>query len=402
MPGAIVVSTVEARRKMVGSGPSYGATRCEREALSVGAVHPHLWHQIGCHHNLVESGEAMLLREFLYVDADKVRGLLAQLDEGIVEGSSLVERSEKSTGGGFKGLAEHSQRWGSERTEQKSQGDALFPSLEGALESLGMLRDISEELSQVEFWDLGSMQAKFPPGSLVRITAPSCLFDARYIASILNAFATTWRGLINTGSVVAIKAPQTPLKKGQQGSQVSRRAQEPGTQDLEDSIPDEGILYGGSDQSDSVSRELLRGIIQISRAVFTPGLHLNMRPTGNSTHVVTARLQEGRQFLDGETDILFARYGGGFQEWTMVGSLGHYGELVGGDIAAGLELVDSAGRINRSVFAEMVNKYSQLLGSLGFVDLPQAPGFSVVPLAIYRTIGINNPQSEQPRDEIES
>ena len=66
----------------------------------------------------------MLLRDFLYVDADKVRGLLLKLDEGIVEGSTEMEQSEKLSGAGFKGLAEHSQRWGSERTVQKSLGDA--------------------------------------------------------------------------------------------------------------------------------------------------------------------------------------------------------------------------------------------------------------------------------------
>lgn len=48
----------------------------------------------------------MLLGEFLYVDSDKVRGLLAQLDQGIIEGSSEVEKSEKLTGGDLKGLTE--------------------------------------------------------------------------------------------------------------------------------------------------------------------------------------------------------------------------------------------------------------------------------------------------------
>lgn len=338
----------------------------------------------------------MILREFLYVDADKVRGLLAQIDEGVIETSSVVEKSEKLSGAGLKGLAEHSQRWGSERTLQKSQGDALFPSLERALDELGLLRDVSQELMDEDFWDPGDLQSQLPPGSLVRITASGSLFDARYVANTLSAFATTWLGLVNLGSVEPAVAQKVPLRKGQQGSQASKRPfPGPETGHLEDSIPDEGILFGGSNEADSISRDYLRGIIQVSRGVYTPGLHLNMRPTGNATHTVTARLQEGRHFLDGETDILFARYGGGHQQWTLVGSVGHYGEDVGGDIFGGFQLVDADDNVNRSVFAEMVNKLNHHLGTLGFVDLPQSPGFSVVPLAVYRVIGPANMMSER-------
>ena len=69
----------------------------------------------------------MLLREFLYVDTDKVRGLLAQLEGGVSEGESETTRGEKRSGIGMKGLAEHYQQWGNERLVQKSLGDALFP-----------------------------------------------------------------------------------------------------------------------------------------------------------------------------------------------------------------------------------------------------------------------------------
>lgn len=328
----------------------------------------------------------VFLREFLYVDTDKVRGLLAQLDEGIIESSTESASDEKSTSGGVKGFADHTQRWGGASSTIKSQGDALFPTLEAALEAEGLLVELSERLSQPTGWS--NLPEALPPGTLVRITSQGALFDARYVANTLSAFATTWRGLVNLGIVTPAKAGSPPLKKGQQGSQVSKKspALSSSAHELEDAIPDDGMLYGGSTEQDAVSRDFLRGIIQVSRGVFTPGLHLNMRPTGDATHTVVARLQEGKQFLDGETDVLFARYGGGSQEWTLVGSVGHYGEVVDGDWAA-FTLTDSEDNVNRSVFAELVNKLSRYLGTLGFVDLPQPPGFSVVPLAVYRGIG---------------
>jgi len=121
--------------------------------------------------------------------------------------------------------------------------------------------------------------------------------------------------------------------------------------------------------------------------MFTPGLHLNMRPTGLDSHVVTARLQEGRQFLDGDPEVLFARYGAGQQEWTLVGSLGHYGETVTEAATDDPALVDADGNVNRSRFAAFVNNFLSYLGTLGFIDVPAEPGFSVVPLAVYRVVG---------------
>lgn len=185
------------------------------------------------------------------------------------------------------------------------------------------------------------------------------------------------------GSIAAPPAPQ--LKKGGQGGQLPKSRRNPVETEhkqLEDDIPDVDIHFG----DDSVSRELLRGMVQLSRGMFAPGLHLNMSPTGVDSHVVTARLQEGRQFLDGESDVLFARYGAEAQSWTLVGSIGHYGTTSEG-VADGARLVDEDDNVNRSAFVSFVNSFMSYIGTLGFVDAPSEPGFSVVPLAVYRAIG---------------
>lgn len=310
-----------------------------------------------------------------------IRGLLAQVDEGIAEGTTEAERSEKISGGGLKGIVEHSQRWGGEKTIQKSLGDALFPSLEQALESLGMLHDVSEALMDPEFWG-EPMRDRLPPGSLVRVTAPGALFDARYVSSTFAAFVTSLQGLTNIGVLPA--APTPPLKKGGQGGQLPKnRRLDPvqGEQQLEDAIPDVRIQLG----DELIARELLQGMVQLSRGMFTPGLHLNLNPTGLDSRIITSRLQEGRQFLDGDADVLFARYGAGLQDWTVVGSIGHYGKSTT-EIGDGMDLVDGE-IIKRSSFVSLVNSFMSYMGTLGFVDAPAEPGFSIVPLAVYRSVG---------------
>lgn len=120
--------------------------------------------------------ELKTLREFVYVDVPKVRAMLAQLDDGIVESRTDGDTSKKTTGGGVKGFVGHNVEWGSESSSQKSMADALLPTLESALETEGLLEDVSEQLLDPHFWLSGDVRSELPAGTLVRITrAAICL-----------------------------------------------------------------------------------------------------------------------------------------------------------------------------------------------------------------------------------
>jgi len=108
-----------------------------------------------------------LLREFVYVDVQKVRGLLAQLDEGIVEAEVSNSSDKKTTFGGVKGVASHQVEWGSGAQSTKAMGDALFPALEGQLEAHAALSDISYELTEAARWHSQDLREEHPAGSLV-------------------------------------------------------------------------------------------------------------------------------------------------------------------------------------------------------------------------------------------
>jgi hypothetical protein len=321
----------------------------------------------------------VILREYLYVDTDKVRSMQAQLDGGIAEAENSTTRSDKNTGVGVKGIVNHYQQWGGEQTIQKSLGDALFPLLEDGLESAGVLRDVSEELSDPKFWISDRIQKELPPGSLIRLTSLGSLFDARYIASIFAGFASTYMGLRQLGAVPG-QVPGQPRKpappvKAARAADIVR--------ELEDKIPDFGKMQG--DGSEIISTDALRAMVRVSRGLFTPGLHLNLTPTEDDKLTVSARLQEGRQFLDTDTEILFARYGTQRQEWTAVGTVGHYGAKDAEGFSTDTQLV-SGPSVNRGVTAQYINSLMAFIGRFGFADLPQYPGFSIVPLGVYRLI----------------
>ncbi|MCX4823200.1 hypothetical protein OG883_25590 [Streptomyces sp. NBC_01142] len=322
----------------------------------------------------------MILREFLCVDTDKVRAMLAQLNGGVAEEARETSREEKKNTVGPRSVAQHLQTTGSEVYTQKSLGDAIFPSLEEALESESLLRDISLEAADPSQWTSGNLKKIAPPGSLVRITAPGSLFDTRYAASVFAAFASVNSGLQGIGALPASGATNPPTGRKKQGQQRPRQPK-PGQvqpdRQLEDSIMD----FGGIDGIDG---EVLRSIIRMARGIFAPGLHINLSPVDAGGVLIGSRLQEGRQYLDTEADILFARYGTEAQEWTLVGSVGSYGP-------EDTDLPDFTfsnpdGTVNRGHFADAINGLMKHLGGTGFIDLPQYPGFSLIPFAVYRSI----------------
>ncbi|MFF8575936.1 hypothetical protein ACF06L_32445 [Streptomyces sp. NPDC015408] len=321
----------------------------------------------------------MILREFLYVDTDKVRAMLAQLAGGVAEEERETSRHEKRNTVGPRSVAQHLQVTGEERYTQKSLGDAIFPTLEDELETQGLLRDISDEVTETSEWTSGNLKRIAPPGSLIRVTAMGSLMDARYAASVFSGYASVALGLQGLGLDFGPKPAPTPPGKGKAKGSGSRPKQNPTDQEkqLEDSIPD----FEGPDGADG---KTLRAITRIARGVFAPGLHLNLFPLDSGEALISARLEEGRQYLDTEADILFARYGMERQEWTMVGSIGSYGPE--DTSMPDLDFVRASGAVDRGSFAEGINVFMKHLGGLGFVDLPQHPGFSVIPFAVYRSI----------------
>ncbi|MFJ4579895.1 DUF6414 family protein [Streptomyces echinatus] len=325
----------------------------------------------------------MILREFLYVDTDKVRAMLAQLAGGVAEEERETSRQEKRNTVGPRSFAQHLQVTGEERYTQKSLGDAIFPTLEDELESQGLLRDISEEVSDNSEWISGNLRRIAPPGSLVRVTAMGSLFDARYAASVFAGFASVAIGLQGLGVDFNAAAAPTPPGKGkgkQSGPRPPKQVPADSGRCLEDAIAD----FTGPSGADG---ESLRAITRIARGVFAPGLHLNLFPVDSGDALIGARLQEGRQYLDSEADILFARYGMERQEWTLVGSIGSYGPE--DTSMPDLDFVRPGGAVDRGTFAEGINALMKHLGGIGFVDLPQHPGFSVIPFAVYRAIPRN-------------
>ncbi|MFE0871881.1 DUF6414 family protein [Streptomyces rochei] len=324
----------------------------------------------------------MLIREFLYVDVEKVRSILAQVEGSVPETSSAAERNVRH--GHADSRVTHAYESSDESRIDKSLADSLFPSLEDSLNSEGLVRDITAEVREAEYWTSGSLRAENPPGSLVRLTAPGALFDARYVSASFAGLAASVTGFqgIDSGTPAPATLPPA-VRRRMNKSQGKASKKHETSNELEDRIPE--FTFPGNEDFNS---DNLRSMIKIARGLFTPGLHLNFFPAEGFDYSVSVRLNEGRQYLDSDPEILFARYGTHEQDWTLVGSIGHHADEASAIFDGAGSFTDDSGRVVRGRAAKFVNRFLGFMGASGFSDLPQYPGFSVVPLAVYRQIPV--------------
>lgn len=127
------------------------------------------------------------LREYLFVDAPRVRMLVSQLRGGAPETTKSVTGRSGHLRASLKLLE-------GERASQRSEEDTIALSdlyvsmLEEDAEALGMLSDLSDRAKRPKFWKRGGLRRILEPGMLLRVAAPTRLMDASELVRIWRSF----------------------------------------------------------------------------------------------------------------------------------------------------------------------------------------------------------------------
>lgn len=319
----------------------------------------------------------MILRDYLYVDSDKVRGLIAQITDSVP-----VKRTDSIAKTGTNGIKLKIYELSSTKTRgtvtEHSLEDNLFRALESDLETLGFLKDISQDLKDPLAWD--EIEGLINPGSIIRLTSPGAIFHPKQWSEVLSGLATTAQGLRDLGEIelkeINVKDNKDPGKKALD-KEARQRLSNP--VHPEDFLPMHEVMPG-------VSRNLVAGMMRVVRGTFADGLHLLQRPVNQAGPVVYSRLEEGRRFLDSTPEVLLNRYGVNSQPWTVVGVVGQLGQKEKSNSAS--TVLGDNDLVSRALLVDLVAEFMQNTG--GLVDLPVYPEFTIIPLAVYRTITSNH------------
>jgi hypothetical protein len=243
---------------------------------------------------------APTIRDFVYVDIDRVRSLLAQLAGGVVEQS--VERLSKShearAGGSLFGLFELGGALFRERASEqtKTLQDAIFLLFEDAATEAGLF-EVAINLADPSHWVSGRVHESLRAGQLLRVTAPTRILDAEHFRDRVERLAD-WSRLVATFSLSG------QLDHIKSTKERDRRIEMQTAQ-----------VLGGPGALDEIKRigEFIHVFLagQISLRQFPCGLE-------HSKLAFSGSLLGRPGYLQEEREALFAKYGSVVTDWTVV------------------------------------------------------------------------------------
>lgn len=297
---------------------------------------------------------ARAIRDFLYLDTERVRGLLAQLEGGVVD--SVVEReSDAAEAGGqalvfglFNVRALLRRERGKEHA--KSLQDAIFVVFEEAANELGLFREI-EGVHDPRVWREGRIHDQLREAQLVRMTGPARIFDAKLYQQRAHRFAD-W-------SIVQERSTEEPEdEEGNPRERMTEDEKREETQFIRDLGDQFGLMLGGL----------------ISFRLFACG-------TQEPDFAFACTLSE--TLLQDEREVLAGRYGAAPSGWTLVAQVATLPPpLEQSEVTVPREEV-----VSRRTWLELQAALNvERMEREGFFEGPTYPSVSVTPLAVYREV----------------
>ncbi|PZT93844.1 MAG: hypothetical protein DI630_26500 [Gordonia sp. (in: high G+C Gram-positive bacteria)] len=289
--------------------------------------------------NLPESPD-LDIRDYLFIDRQRVGSLLAQLIDGLPEERSEVKTRSRRIDLGLRRVAAVGKDVGENSSQTLALADLHVSQLEESAEALGLLVDASEKMTERKFWLRGKVRDTAQPGMLLRVTAPTQLSD---IASIAGAF---------------------------------RR--------LNDAL---------SDQPGELGQ-----VLNALEALYGDSITVSIRTADPHDYEVgfVGQIPHEHEFGPMRRELLLSQVGSDPTELTTLMQIAavptEREKLTPEQIIAQVKpqvdrLLQSGGAaIDRSALDELTAAFGGMLTSTGFVAAPSWPAIGVVPLAIYRGV----------------
>lgn len=290
------------------------------------------------------------LREYLFVDAPRIRMLVSQLRGGAPESTTSTTSRSGRLRASLKILE-------GERSSQRSEEDTIVLSdlyvsmLEEDAEALGMLSDLSDRASMPKFWKRGGLRRSLEPGMLLRVHAPVRLMDA-------SALVRLWRK-----------------------------------------------FEAASDDDDEFTQ-----MMTMVEALYGENLALTVMPCGpgEPANAFLGVIGHGAEFVALDRGSLLSRIGPETPKLTTILQVSRVpserdnatsSEALISQIALQLR-EDGEQRLNRSLIDDFLMEMMRMTEDSGLQSAPRWPAVAVTPLAIYRqvpqTVHLDREERDQP------
>lgn len=355
------------------------------------------------------------IRDFLYVDVDRIRGLLAQLEGGVVD--QVVERWTASRRSGLAGRLfgiEASRDWlkESDVEHQRTIDDALLAVFEEAAQQAGLLVDVPG-ISDADRWADGEIHRRVVPGQLLRVEGATQVVDPPHVREEMERTLAVLEGLARFQEANE-PTPQPVVPPSRGGHKTRKTGAEEWT---------ENVVVNRIEAMLGTPLVAVAAMAHMIERLLGGGIVVRVFPCGMDSpdNVLVGTLADRSGFLRDDRATLFAKYGWSPSQWTVVSQIAtvprppekatsadgesssdseELSRLLGGaskpeadqtDTSSGTDVTDEESgdddsSPSRADIEQLAVSFMGVLAETGLTDVPRFPGLTMSPLAIYRDV----------------
>lgn len=324
------------------------------------------------------------VREFLYVDLQRVRSYYAQLNRGIID--SVLSREESSRevdvqarlfGIGASGGGSQER----EREESRSLQDLNYVIFEELLERAGLITDVGENVEDAASWANGHVHDSFVEGMVIRYTGLIQILDPQFVKARIDQLARLTQGIAGAQIGAVPAAPATPpTRKGGSTRPGTRAA---AGDEARERLKAElvSVLLAGS------SLGQFKDVAETVAAFTNDQISVRVLPCGRDypDYHFAGTLLSRSEYIQEEREALFGRYGVYLNDWTAVMQIARIpSETPPPPPDFNRQFVTDDGRIDRTTFEQLAIDLIGDWEQKGLSEGSRYPAISTTILAIYR------------------
>jgi hypothetical protein len=310
------------------------------------------------------------LREFLYVDVERSRSMLAQINRGVIDG--IVKRTgttgETEIGGKLLGIGA-SGTIGRESVHEESRSlqDITYLIFEEQVAELGYLHDIAGKVEDPSVWQAGTIHDELWEGELIRLTSDIQILDPDFFVARLRRMNEFAEAVVKVSSADRLAG----LSKQQRDKLLTQAKRK---------------LWDGTDPS------LVDAIADVVSSLLAGSIAIRVLPCGpDEPEFSFGGVLLGRKgYIQEEREALFGRYGRKLRGWTAVLQIATIPSIAEAEAEApdfaSISLTGPGDEIKRASVEKMAVEFLGLLERIGIAEGPRWPSISTTPIAIYREV----------------
>lgn len=323
------------------------------------------------------------VREFLYVDHERIRSYYSQINRGVIE--EVVTRGTGHIAGeigvrlfGFGPSASAGRD--REREESRSLQDLNYVIFEELFEGEGLIRDVTDEADGISAWESGQIYSSINEGDIIRYTGDIQVLDPEFVKNRVSQFGNMASAI--AGAQIGPQEAESSTPPARKGGATRSGQRGRTAEQVRQAMKDEQIkkMTGG------VSLGLLADIVEFVSAFTSDSITVRALPFGTERpeYHFAGTLLSRSEYIQPEREALFSRYGMNLDDWTVVMQVARISSSAPAPVSDFGQPTVTGDVLSRGSVEKMLTNLMAQMEALGMAEGAQYPAISVTVLAIYR------------------